>query len=84
MRDAETYVRANAAKGFEFTLAVEAVEGDFARLKATPKKPDDGAIIFMKRQGDKWVGVEMGTAIACGDLVKLGFPASVTSGACDG
>jgi hypothetical protein len=82
LKAAEAYVRKNAAKGFEFDLAVEAVEGDFARLVATPKKPDDGATVYMKRKGKTWTGVDMGTSISCDDLDKQGFPKTVSKG-CD-
>ncbi|HEU5060967.1 MAG TPA: hypothetical protein VFU21_30765 [Kofleriaceae bacterium] len=75
---AEAYTRKNAAAGLEFTLKLQAQEGDFALLVVEPKKEDaDAALLFMKREGGAWKGLDLGTGIDCSDLRAEGVPDSL-------
>ncbi len=75
---AEAYTRKHAAAGLEFTLKIQAQEGDFALLVVEPKKEEtDGALLFMKREAGAWKGLDLGTGIDCSDLAKDGVPASL-------
>jgi hypothetical protein len=75
---AETYARKSSAPGLEFTLKIQAQEGDFALLVVEPKKQDaDAALLFMKREGGAWKGLDLGTGIDCSDLADKGVPASL-------
>jgi hypothetical protein len=65
---AEAYTRKHAAAGLEFTLRIQAQEGDFALLVVEPKKEEaDAALLFMKREGGGWKGLDLGTGIDCSD-----------------
>jgi hypothetical protein len=78
MAAAEAFARKNAAAGLEFTLKVQAQEGDFALLVVEPKKEDaDAALLFMKREGGAWKGLDLGTGIDCSDLRAQGVPDSL-------
>lgn len=75
---AEAYARKSSAPGLEFTLKIQAQEGDFALLVVEPKKQDaDAALLFMKREGGAWKGLDLGTGIDCSDLADKGVPASL-------
>ena len=75
---AEAYARKSSAPGLEFTLKIQAQEGDFALLVVEPKKPDaDAALLFMKREGGAWKGLDLGTGIDCSDVAAEGVPASL-------
>jgi hypothetical protein len=68
------YVRQNSVPGLEFELAVEIVDGDYARLRA--EAPNLTPIrVFMKRVNGSWIGMEMGSGIDPEDLAREGFPA---------
>lgn len=75
---ADAYTRKNAAAGLEFTLRIQAQEGDFALLVVEPKKEDaDAALLFMKRVSGAWQGLSLGTGIDCSDLASEGVPGSL-------
>ena len=77
---AEDYTRKHAAAGLEFTLKIQAQEGDFALLVVEPRKENaDAALLFMKREGGAWKGLDLGTGIDCSDLADQGVPASLCS-----
>jgi hypothetical protein len=59
-------------------IAVEKVEGDYARVMVTPKdNKTDGALVFLKREKGVWRGLTMGTGWDPEDLAKLHIPASL-------
>ena len=59
-------------------VTVEKVEGDYARVAATPKnKQMDGALVFLKRDHGVWKGLTVGTGWDPADLAKLHIPASL-------
>jgi hypothetical protein len=59
-------------------IAVEKVEGDYARVMVTPKdNRTDGALVFLKREKGVWRGLTMGTGWDPEDLAKLHIPASL-------
>src|SRR5688572_12237920 len=75
---AEAFAKKNSAAGLEFTLKIQAQEGDFALLVVEPKKPEsDAALLFMKRDAGTWKGLSLGTGIDCSDLADQGVPASL-------
>ena len=77
---AEAFTRKHSAAGLEFTLKVQAQEGDFALLIVEPKKEEtDAALLFMKREAGTWKGLDLGTGIDCGDLASEGVPDSLCS-----
>ncbi|HEY8142799.1 MAG TPA: hypothetical protein VIG06_09010 [Kofleriaceae bacterium] len=78
MAAAEAYARKSSAPGLEFTLKIQAQEGDFALLVVEPKKQNaDAALLFMKREAGAWKGLDLGTGIDCSDLAAEGVPASL-------
>lgn len=73
-RAARAYVQSESGLT-ETEVDVEAVEGDFARARSTPR--DDGmepAVIFLQRRGGQWQGIIMGTAFSPDDYQSLGIP----------
>ena len=77
---ANDYTRKHAAAGLEFTLKIQAQEGDFALLVVEPRKQNaDAALLFMKREAGGWKGLDLGTGIDCSDLADQGVPASLCS-----
>jgi len=63
----------------DMKIAVEKVEGDYARVAITPKDPTkmDGAIAFLKREHGNWKGLTLGTGWDPADLAKLHIPKSL-------
>ena len=62
----------------EMKIAVEKVDGDFARVLVTPKNGQtDAALVFLKREKGTWRGLTIGTGFDPEDLVKLHIPASL-------
>jgi hypothetical protein len=62
----------------ETTIKVEKVEGDFARVLATPKDGrTDAALVFLKREKGVWRGLTIGTGFDPEDLAKLHIPPSL-------
>jgi hypothetical protein len=71
---ARAYVQAESGLT-ETEVEVEAVEGDFARARSTPR--DDAmepAVVFLQRRGGQWQGIVMGTAFSPEDYGSLGIP----------
>jgi hypothetical protein len=59
-------------------IAVEKVEGDYARVLVTPRDGQtDAATVFLKREKGVWRGLTMGTGWDPEDLAKLHIPASL-------
>jgi hypothetical protein len=59
-------------------IAVEKVEGDYARVLVTPKDGQtDAATVFLKREKGVWRGLTLGTGWDPEDLAKLHIPASL-------
>ena len=62
----------------DMKIAVEKVEGDYARVGVEPKKKDmDGATAFLKREHGTWKGLTIGTGWDPADLDKLHIPKSL-------
>ena len=63
----------------DMKVAVEKVEGDYARVAVTPKDPTkmDGAIAFLKRDHGAWKVLELGTGWDPADLEKSHIPKSL-------
>lgn len=71
----KTYVAANSGMT-KFTVTVEQVEGDFARVKVAPEDPSaaDPAWLFLKKSDGKWNGLTLGTSFTVSDYQELGIP----------
>jgi hypothetical protein len=62
----------------EIKVTVEKVDGDYARVLATPKdNKTDPALVFLKREHGTWRGLTIGTGFDPEDLAKLHIPASL-------
>ena len=75
---AEKYVAANSAIA-GVRVAVEKIDGKYARAKATPRDPSkaDPAWVFLKKENDTWTGLTLGTAFAPEDYREHGIPRSL-------
>jgi hypothetical protein len=71
----KTYVAANSGMT-KLNVAVEKVEGDFARAKVTPQDAGsaDPAWVFLKKKGGKWTGLTLGTSFTTEDYQQLRIP----------
>ena len=59
-------------------IEVEKVEGDYARVLATPRDGQtDAATVFLKREKGVWRGLTIGTGWDPEDLAKLHIPKSL-------
>jgi hypothetical protein len=59
-------------------IEVEKVEGDYARVLATPKDGQTDAVtVFLKREKGAWRGLTLGTGWDPDDLAKLHIPAGL-------
>jgi ABC-type sugar transport system substrate-binding protein len=59
-------------------IAVEKVEGDYARVLVTPRDGQtDAATVFLKREKGAWRGLTIGTGWDPEDLAKLHIPKSL-------
>lgn len=75
---AEKYVAAHSqVSGFH--VRVEKIEGDYARVKVTPKDAGetDAAWVFLKREKGVWRGLMMGTYFTTEDYNEFRIPASI-------
>ena len=75
---ARKYVAAHSAvSGFD--ASVEKIEGDYARVKVTPKNAGetDPAWVFLKRDKAIWRGLTMGTFFTPEDYAEFHIPPSV-------
>lgn len=71
---AHAYVRANTEVDTA-RVAVEATEGDFARVRLYPLDAGtDPAVLFLHRGPEGWEGVLLGTAFAPEDYDRFGIP----------
>ncbi len=72
------YLAAESYVVGEMKIAVEKVDGDFARVLVTPKNGQtDAALVFLKREKGSWHGLTIGTGFDPEDLVKLHIPPSL-------
>jgi hypothetical protein len=62
-----------------FHVSVEKIEGDYARVKVTPKHPGetDSAWVFLKREKGVWRGLLMGTFFTEEDYNEFHVPAGI-------
>jgi hypothetical protein len=75
---AKKYVAANSqVSGFD--VRVEKIEGDYARVKVTPKDASetDPAWVFLKREKGVWRGLMMGTYFTTEDYNEFHIPAGI-------
>ncbi len=75
---AQKYVAANSAIS-KVRVAVEKVDGNYARAKATPADASaaDAAWVFLKNQNGSWTGLTLGTSFSPEDYRELGIPRSL-------
>jgi hypothetical protein len=75
---ARKYVAAHSAVS-GFNVSVEKLEGDYARVKVTPKHPGetDPAWVFLKREKGVWRGLTMGTFFTPDDYAQFHIPPSI-------
>ncbi|HEX8077845.1 MAG TPA: hypothetical protein VF511_08525 [Chthoniobacterales bacterium] len=71
----KSYVAANSAIT-KINATVEAVEGDFARVKVEPQQTGatDPAWVFLKKTDGKWTGLVLGSSFTTEDYQQLGIP----------
>ena len=62
-----------------FHVSIEKIEGDYARVKVTPKNPreTDAAWVFLKREKGVWRGLMIGTGFESEDYDKFHIPAGI-------
>ena len=75
---ARTYVAAHSAVS-GFNVSVEKIEGDYARVKVTPKHAGetDPAWVFLKGEKGTWRGLAIGTFFTTEDYAKFHIPPSL-------
>jgi hypothetical protein len=75
---ARTYVAAHSAVS-GFNLSVQKIEGDYARVKVTPKHAAeaDSAWVFLKREKGIWRALTMGTFFTTQDYAEFHIPSSL-------
>ena len=75
---ARKYVAAHSAVS-GFNVSVEKIEGDYARVKVTPKNAGetDPAWVFLKREKGIWRGLTMGTFFTPDDYAEFHIPPGV-------
>jgi hypothetical protein len=75
---AKKYVAAHS-QVLGFRVRVEKIEGDYARVKVTPKNADetDPAWVFLKREKGVWRGLIMGTYFTTEDYNEFRIPAGI-------
>lgn len=62
--------------GVVATVKVDKVDGDYARVVVAAKNTDT-ALAFLKRKGNEWTVLTLGTGFAPEDYKQLGIPASL-------
>ena len=75
---AKKYVAAHSqVSGFH--ARVEKIDGDYARVKVTPKDAGetDGAWVFLKREKGVWRGLLMGTYFTMEDYNEFHIPPAI-------
>lgn len=74
---ASAYLKANGTIDSP-KIAVEKVDGNYARVLATPLHGEtDPAFIFLKKSNGAWRGLTLGTGFSPDDYQALGIPAAV-------
>src|ERR1700693_1639179 len=75
---ARKYVAAHSAVS-GFNVSVEKIEGDYARVKGTPKHAaeTDPAWVFLKRAKGIWRGLTIGTFFTTEDYAEFHIPRSI-------
>jgi hypothetical protein len=75
---AREYVTAHSAVS-GFNVSVEKIEGDYARVKVTPKHAGetDPAWVFLKSEKGIWRGLTMGTFFRKEDYAEFHIPHSI-------
>jgi hypothetical protein len=75
---ARTYMAAHSAVS-GFNVSVEKIEGDYARVKVTPKHAGetDPAWIFLKREKGIWRALTMETFFTTEDYAEFHIPPSL-------
>ena len=75
---ARKYVAAHSTVS-EFDVSVEKIEGDYARVKVTPKHAGetDPAWVFLKREKGVWRGLTIGTFFTTEDYAEFHIPPSI-------
>jgi hypothetical protein len=70
----KTYVAANSGMT-KINVAVDKVEGDFARVKVSPQDTGtaDPAWVFLRKKDGKWKGLTLGTSFTTEDYQELGI-----------
>ena len=58
-----------------FHVAIEKIQSGYARVKVIPSHGQtDAAWVFLKRRGDRWVGLALGTGFEPDDYKRLRIP----------
>ncbi len=75
---ARKYVTAHSAVS-GFNVSVEKIEGDYARVKVTPKHAGetDPAWVFLKSEKGIWRGLTIGTFFTTEDYAEFHIPPSI-------
>src|SRR5262245_51931097 len=75
---ARKYVTAHSAVS-GFNVSVEKIEGDYARVKVTPKNPGetDPAWVFLKHEKGIWRGLTIGTGFSPEDYAEFHIPHNI-------
>jgi len=75
---ARKYVTAHSAVS-GFNVSVEKIEGDYARVRVTPKNAGetDPAWVFLKSEKGVWRGLTMGTFFTKEDYAEFHIPLSI-------
>ena len=75
---ARKYVTAHSAVS-GFNVSVEKIEGDYARVKVTPKHAGetDPAWVFLKSEKGIWRGLTLGTFFTTEDYAEFHIPRSI-------
>ncbi|HVF70164.1 MAG TPA: hypothetical protein VM940_01025 [Chthoniobacterales bacterium] len=73
---AQKFATENATITVKIALTVEAVDGDFARVRMAPEESGKGdpAWIFLKKNDGKWTGLTLGSSFTTEDYQQLGIP----------
>lgn len=75
---ARSYAAGPGSEGLGYLIVVEAIEGDWARVKATAPDPGSTAqVMYLRRSGGAWQGVAKASSFSQQDYLRLGIPPSV-------
>lgn len=74
------YVKEVAAEGLVVDIEIHGIESDYALLLVMPESQDaDNALALMKRDGETWKGLTLGTGMDCDLLLEFGAPEALCS-----